>query len=727
MNKYILVTFIFNLSVSAQQSTQIDIKDLRVTPEEKIDNNDDTIYVIGSQKKAFYMPGSAHFIEKKELEKFDYTDVGRVLDKIPGVYVQDEDGLGLRPNIGLRGAHPHRSRKITMMEDGLLIGPAPYSAPAAYYFPTTARISGMEVFKGPSSVKYGPNSIGGAINMVTKPIGNYTEVDLSGGFINQVDVTTTGRTGKLGYLIQANRKEGNLVRQVQDADNLTFEQNDIMLKLDYDFTGDRKNVVSTKLSFANESSDETYLGLSKQDFDENSRERYAASADDNMQWERFSGTLSYALKATKQYSLKITGYHNTMTRLWSKFNQLITLDSAALRQVLANDQDRGTVALLKGERDSEGASDQLIIGGNDRRYYSQGVQLGQKIALSIGATEHDISLGFRVHRDQVTRDHTEVNALMIGGKLNYLEDTSRDTNRTQDTSLALALFLQDEMTIGNLTTLIGSRVEQVKATRNFRDETSGLERQDTLVVPGIGFNYSLSNNAVLLAGVNRGVTLVGPGQAVGIEPESSINYEAGFRIKAPLVIEAIGFYSDYGNIKGACSFSAGCTDNDLDREFNGGAAEVFGLESTMAYELFSGAYTFPVSLNYTYTMARFKENFESDNGDWGVGTIVDGDPLPYIPHHQLALKVGVNVGKYSSYLNYSWKGRVSDQAVSRGRSLISSYSVIDLSTNYQYSKKARIYARLDNIFATEYAVSLRPFGLRPGKPRSVTAGLKYVF
>ncbi len=110
--------------------------------------------IIGSQETAKALPGSAFVIDSEELEKFEYTDIHRILRQVPGVYIQQEDGYGLRPNIGIRGAGGHRSEKITLMEDGILIAPAPYSGPSAYYFPTTARMSSVEVLKGPESALY---------------------------------------------------------------------------------------------------------------------------------------------------------------------------------------------------------------------------------------------------------------------------------------------------------------------------------------------------------------------------------------------------------------------------------------------------------------------------------------------------------------------------------------------------------------------------------------------
>ncbi|MFT5433984.1 MAG: Fe(3+) dicitrate transport protein, partial [Myxococcota bacterium] len=79
--------------------------------------------------------GSVHHVGEGELEQLEYDDPNAILYTVPGVYIRQEDGYGLRPNIGLRGTNPERSKKVTLMEDGLLFGPAPYSAPAAYYFP----------------------------------------------------------------------------------------------------------------------------------------------------------------------------------------------------------------------------------------------------------------------------------------------------------------------------------------------------------------------------------------------------------------------------------------------------------------------------------------------------------------------------------------------------------------------------------------------------------------
>lgn len=701
-------------------------------------SEDETIYVIGSKEIAFYTPGSATFIDKKELEVFNYQDVSRVLDKVPGVYIQEEDGLGLRPNIGLRGAHPHRSKKITLLEDGILVGPAPYAAPAAYYFPITTRINTMEVYKGPSSVMYGPNSVGGAINMVTGDFeGNSNRVEVSGGTFNQMQAKVSRVYGANSVLVQATRKDGDLIRQTsgRDGDEYDFIQNDLLFKygLDLSKLGARFNQkLLFKGSFADEISDETYLGLSTDDFNNDAYERYAASQEDQIKWQRWSAQIKHEIKPTSNSKVTTNIYNHSMQRTWRKFNDLANFQD--FRSALNGGRDDlALVDLLSGRRDSANSSEFLRIGANSRSYFSQGIQSQLSLSLDTGKLSHDIDFGLRLHRDQVRRNHTEQQAAMRGGKLVYDNTNIAITNRNEDTSVATTAFLQDEMIYNDLTLKVGARVESVQHQRDPRTEGESVQENDESVfVPGVGANYSLTKDIAVLAGVNKGVTIVGPGQAQGIQPEEAINYELGFRIKAPFYFESIAFYSDYQNLKGTCSFSTGCNEADLDTEFNGGEAEVYGLETAANHQFRSGKLRFPVKLNYTYTVARFKSELFNSNPEWGPTSgssrlIRINDPMPYIPQHQLNFGAGIGYKGLSANLNFLWKSQAADQAVAENRAFIPSYGVIDSAFAYQHDKLTKVFLNVNNILDQTYLVSFRPFGARVGAPRTFSLGLNRSF
>ena len=128
------------------------------------------VSIIGTKQQASELPGSAYVLDQEDLEVFNHSDINKILSEVPGVYLVSEEGYGLRPNIGIRGTGTERSSKITLLEDGVLIAPAPYSNPAAYYFPSAGRMTGVEVLKGPSTLKEGPFTVGGAVNLLSTPI-----------------------------------------------------------------------------------------------------------------------------------------------------------------------------------------------------------------------------------------------------------------------------------------------------------------------------------------------------------------------------------------------------------------------------------------------------------------------------------------------------------------------------------------------------------------------------
>ena len=124
-----------------------------------------------SKTEKDHISGAGILLNQKEVLAFDQSDANTILQNEPGIYGQQEDGWGLRMNIGIRGTGTLRSSRITLMEDGILTAPAAYSAPDAYYTPVIWKYSHIEVLKGAAQIVTGPQSTGGALNFIT-PVGD---------------------------------------------------------------------------------------------------------------------------------------------------------------------------------------------------------------------------------------------------------------------------------------------------------------------------------------------------------------------------------------------------------------------------------------------------------------------------------------------------------------------------------------------------------------------------
>ena len=197
------------------------------------------ILIIGSKSAAREVSGSASFLDETDLDRFDQIDLRKVLNQVAGVYIREEDGFGLRPNIGIRGAAAERSQKVTLMRDGVLITPAPYSAPAAYYVPNVSRIGSVEVLKGPSATAYGPHTVGGAINFGSLPLPVASSegfVDLSAGSdgFYKLQGSYGENAGDFGFLVDVLSYGADGFKYIDEIGGDTgFERNDIGLKMSY--------------------------------------------------------------------------------------------------------------------------------------------------------------------------------------------------------------------------------------------------------------------------------------------------------------------------------------------------------------------------------------------------------------------------------------------------------------------------------------------------------------
>lgn len=691
------------------------------------------ISIFGSKENLEKQAGSAYRLDEDDLDTFQYQDINRVLKDIPGVNIQEEDGFGLRPNIGFRGAHPHRSRKITLLEDGVLLGPAPYSAPAAYYFPMMYRIGTVEVFKGPSSVRFGPNSIGGALNLITRPIpdqftyGFRGEVGTFETYKGEFDVG--GTYDNISFILNGARIESDGFKELPDDDAPTgFRRDDLQLKLRYDLNP--QHSFELKTVRAHEKSNETYLGLTEEDFERNPYERYAASAKDDMAWTRNQIMLTHVYDG-ELFSGTTKVYRYWFHRNWSKFNGFGDSNVVPLDVILRPDGSNLLfLSILKGEEDTSSTNDRVIIGDNDRSYVSEGVQWDGQIPLELSWSDNsELSLGLRHHKDEIKRNHTEQAYLMQDGSLLLAQDSAQvSTNRTFDSSVSNSLYFNLRQDFSAISWTIGGRFEAIADERKdpLASESTSIKRDDELTVFGTGLSWQISQPWLVFAGVNQGITVVGPGQLDSVKPEESLNYELGLRFrKGSFNADAVAFLSDYSNIKGTCSFSSGCSGSNLDQEFNGGEALIQGLELMIQNQNNIGPLSLRQGLAYTYTQAEFASDTVSDNPEWGIGDINSGDPLPYLSNHNLALQLSADWHSYEAVASYQYKSKMFDQTVDEDRREIPSYSVVDLSFAKYISMNAKVFLRAENVLDEVYQVSLRPYGLRPGKPRLLSIGFNW--
>ena len=275
-------------------------------------NDLEEIVVIGSEDEIVKVPGAGALLTEDDLERFDYVDLHQTLSSIPGVYVREEDGFGLRPNIGIRGATPDRSQKITILEDGILITPAPYSAPAAYYVPNISRIENIEVLKGPSAISQGPHTVAGAINFVTKPLeetSNQIDVSFGSDEYYKVQGLLSGVEERTAWQLDLNSFGSAGFKDLDSGGDTGFVRSEANLKIQHDFDSKREQRIVFKLGWADEDADETYLGLTDADFALEPTRRYRASQLANFDTDHITMHLNHGVRFSETLSLNLSLIH----------------------------------------------------------------------------------------------------------------------------------------------------------------------------------------------------------------------------------------------------------------------------------------------------------------------------------------------------------------------------------------------------------------------------------
>lgn len=713
----------------------------------------DQLIIVGSASQALEVGGSADYIDSSELRSHAYSDVNRILRTVPGVSLQEEDGFGLRPNIAIRGSGSDRSSRITLMEDGILIAPAPYAAPSAYYFPRMARMDGIEVVKGPAAIKYGPLTTGGALQFFTPRI---PELDgAAGGHFDLIAgddgaLQLEGLLGgwspdnggwQFGASLQGLHEESDGFKLLDGGGETGFEIDDLVFKL-----GARNEdaampqAIEFKYQTLDEVSNETYLGLTLPDFVASPFRRYRGSQEDVMNVDHQTWQATHNIALSPNLELTTTAYKTETARAWYKLNDVRAGGGfVGIGSVLEDPSTyAGEYATLVGDPALVSAADALRVRNNNRAYEAEGIQSVLTARFTLGGADHALEVSARRHRDEEDRFQQDDLYQMNAGEmvLTTAGAPGSQTNRIGDAKV-WSFFVRDTIDFGRLTLTPGLRYEQIDLRRtNYstndpaRTAPTSVVRSDLdVLIPGLGALYRVNDNWSLFGGAHRGFANPSPGSSA--DAETSWNYEVGARYgNGPLFVEGVVFLNDYDNLVGTCTASTGggCAIGD---QFDGGEAQISGIEFTASYDFGARAgwgVGVPVALIFTHTSGEFQTSFNSGFGPWG--TVTAGDEMPHLPEYQVTLTAGLDGVNWraNAILNHVSEDReTAGSGAIAADDRIDARTLLDVSGEFDIRPGVSLFGAVTNLTDEVYNVSFSPAGARPGAPRTVRGGLRLRF
>ncbi len=639
--------------------------------------------------------GAMSAVTPEELAQQDTNNLGDVFARIPGVSYIDEDGRGTKPNIGLRGLDPLRSEYAQLRHDGVPTQPSMYSEPAAYYGVPAERVAGIEVFKGGASILYGPNTVGGVVNLISRPLSEKpletvldTRLSSYGDYMGNLFLSGTQGSWTYGAEYMHNGGDGF-------RDGLGYNIDDVEARLGYQFNED--HWAQLHFGYYHEAS-ETPGGLLPYQY-RNDPEQ-SNKPNDNFYGERVEVDLRTSHRLTENQQLETLLYAYTYQRNW----------------FLQNYVDSLTPDLTLANNNSQYLRNFDVIGFEPT--YTLDYDIG-------GTTGHQLTLGGRLYHDHAIR-RTKTGNTGTSGESNSVLNSKDDL-----TTDAVAAFAENEFQIGDRFHVIpGIRYENIEQTR--RDVFAGTTRQDKsydVFLPGLGLKYDVAEQSLVYANVTQSFRPPTFGDsfnpAIGassadLDASTAVTYDLGMRTSPfPwLTTEFGGFYTDF---KDQVIVSAGVADNYDTQSYGFEGNAQIGLFA-LANELQSGSFgsidnqELYLKAGATVLRSTFK------------GGPFDGNDVPNVP--QQAYTLGLTYD-YQQKVDVTFQGRFADSRFTDAANTVTedpvgtigeldSYFVFDLKTRWMVNEALTLGTGVNNIFNETYGTQRRTSqqkGIFPGPTR----------
>jgi Fe(3+) dicitrate transport protein len=667
-----------------------------------------TVLVQGDKADALKAAGgSGTTISPQEIQRAQPESSSEMLRRVPGLQIRQEDPMGLRLNLGVRGLSPTRSRLVLVEEDGVPVVVSPYGEPELYYMTQVERIQRLDVVKGSDVLRYGPQTVGAVIKLTTwepteKPSWYVGGIAGSRGYGE--GIARYADTYKdVGYVVQAFHKGGEGYR------NMGFEVTDAMAKARFD-TGPHGDL-KAKIAFHNELARTTYTGLTDLLYRQDPRQDTVAP-DDHFGIQRYEASL--------QHEQHVADFATLRTAV---FAYQMDLD------LRLQDFDRQRLPQIQYTRvaDPTGLFFRSTTSLRDRVYDVAGASMEMEARGATGDVGHRVTAGARLMDDVARRK-------LSSGQFPTAESGSLLTDDTTQI-WGMAGWIEDQLAMADKLVLTPAfRFEHSESTRTAHriDEgTRGPQDVDVVgtssasgAMPGLGLAIGSPRLAVF-SSLYRGYSAPRVSQAItpdghdaNLHAERSTNYEAGVRGRCGKWFrgEADAFWINFDNQLVSNNPLSGNTSEFID----GGRTRHLGAEATVTARV-GEALELPLDVDfaahYTYVRSRF------------VGGTFDGHAIPYAPNHTAQFTLdAVHASGVSAQASLTYVGAqftdeentiVGGPTGLDGR--IDPYTVLDLGARYRHDPTGlSLSLAVKNAMDRVYISDRLPNGI-------FTAGFRQVF
>lgn len=666
-------------------------------------DNDDAltlprIDVVGEASAAEKIPGAVTVVTAEEIDRIQPQSTEDVLRRVPGVHIKREEESAVVTNIGVRGLTAG-DYKTLVLEDGVPVQPGLFVGNSRYYNPRVQRMDGVEVLRGAASLRYGPNTIGGVINFLTKTPEDGVSLAARVGSWD-----TTEASIEMGASTQSGDARFGLVATRAESDGFMdkgYEMTDVMLKSGLAIGDDQ--YVGLKFAHYRNDANISYRGLFP--------DAYAAGADFNpapddfFLTERSSFDLNHEWNIGERARLNTLAYASRTRRDYWRYDTVsgapTTLSPAGY-----------TVWNYSNN-----------LNGNNREFDRIGLESRLTVEHATFGIAGEAELGLRLMQESM-QDRT-VRAVRAAPRT---PDPGRGgiTQDMLDSADSLALFAQNRFDLNErLSLTAGLRIESYEQQRkNRRTGAAASSYSNTEVMPGVGATFAVTPEIQLFGSVYRAFAPPLVGSVLGAadvptEAEKSVNVEFGLRgASGPLRYSATIFQMDFSN-----QVDPGISGI---RAPNEGSALHRGLETTLGYDFGNG-----LQLDGNFTWIPDAE-FSEDR----PGVALAGNRLPYSPERTANLSLAYETGALKTALLFNHVSAQFGDGMNRtafttgssgtwgGR--IPGYSTADLTASYALGEHLEVSGAIKNLSDRRYIAGLRQ-GIYVGPERSFELGLRYRF